>query len=220
MGVNMEVEGPPSSRGEFEKHGTPPSRRGKRGREEEIFEEAVVEKQQRSTIRRAPSPPLTVGEKTLCRRFLGLLHQQDIPQLEHLALDRRISRNVAMHLLQARGMERAGGNVLMSLVAAAGADSCRIVRHLAKWGEASPEMFATLILMGPQETQKAVAQEVMSCLGQRGGMPIVEALSQNLPPGARPDLEAVRQHLVELEQLSRQFGGLSLGLPDRGKPLM
>lgn len=221
----MEVDRPSSPIGEGDR-GQRPSRKNKRDREEEIFQQAVgtegqsrVDKRERSSIRRAPSGLFTVTEKSLSRRFLDLLHQQAIPELEHLASDPQMTRNVAMHLLQASGMERAGTNVLGHLLAAAGADSCRMARHLAKWGEASPEMFAVLILMGPEETQKAVAHEVMSCLGQRGGMPIVEALCQNLPPHVRPDLEEMRQQLLDLENLSRQLGGLNLGLPDRGKSL-
>jgi hypothetical protein len=218
----MEVEGSSSPIGGFEQQKSRSVRGLKRGREEEVFQRVVeerVEKRERGDIRRAPSTPLTVGEKSFCRHFLDLLFQGDIPQLERVASDPGMSRSVALHLLQASGMEKVGVNVLEHLLAASGADSSRMARHLAKWGEASPEMFAALIVMGPPESQAQVAQEVMSCLGQRGGMELVERLHQKLPPHIRPDLEKVRQQLVDLDLLSRELGGLHLGLPDRGKLL-
>jgi hypothetical protein len=104
----------------------------------------------------------------------------------------------------------AGVNEVKRLVALSGGDSRRIVRNLAKWGEASPDMFAALISMGPEEGQKGVARDVMSCLGQRGGLPMVESLYRALPQHIRPDLEEVRQHLLDIEQLRHQLGGLQV----------
>jgi hypothetical protein len=80
-------------------------------------------------------------------------------------------------------------------------------------------MFSSLILMGPEETQKELAREVMSCLGQRGGLPMAEALFRALPPRLRPNFEEVRQHLLDMQSLSHQLGGLQLGLPGRGDAL-
>jgi hypothetical protein len=81
-------------------------------------------------------------------------------------------------------------------------------------------MFSALILMGPEETQKELAREVMSCLGQRGGLPMAESLFKALPHHLRPNFEEVRQHLLDMQSLSHQLGGLQLGLPGRGDALL
>lgn len=223
----MEVEGQSPPRAGSEELEPRSSRKPKRAREVEVFQRVVesagesrVQKRERSEIRRAPSAPLNEGEKAFCRTFLKFLHEQKTLELERLVSDPQVSQSVALHLLQASGMERAGLGVLQGLVAACQGDSCRIARYLAKWGEASPEMFSVLISMGPEEVQKEVAREVMSCLGQRGGLPKAEALFQALPEHLRPNFEEVRQHLLDVEQLSHQLGGLQLGLPGRGDGLM
>jgi hypothetical protein len=223
----MEVEGQSPPRGGFEEPAPRASQKRKRDPEVDVFQRVVesagetrVQKRERSAIRRAPSEPLTAGEKAFCRTFLKFLHEQNVPELERLVSDPQVSKSVALHLLQASGMEGAGVRILQGLVLASGGDPCRTVRYLAKWGEASPDMLSTLILMGPEESQKEVAREVMSCIGQRGGLPLAEKLFGALPHHLRPNFEEVRQHLLDMQSLSHQLGGLQLGLPSRGDALL
>lgn len=223
----MEVEGMSPTGEVFDESGVRSSKRKKRSREADVFQktfeaegESEVRKKARGVIRRAPSAPLNEGEKTFCRAFLTLLHAKNIPELKRLVTDPQVSKSVALHLLQARGMEKAGSDVLQGLILASGGDTSRTVRYLAKWGEASPEMFSALILMAPEETQKDLAREIMSCHGQRGGLSAAEALFKALPHHLRPNLEEVRRHLLDIESLSHQLGGLQLGLPGRGDALL
>ena len=223
----MEIEGQSPSREVFDGPEVRSSKRKKRTRESDVFQRAVeaegesrVWKKERSEIRRAPAAPLTEGEAAFCRAFLTRLEERNVPELKRLVTDPAISKSVALHLLQAKGMERADVDVLQGLILAAGGDPCRTIRYLAKWGEASPEMFSTLISIGPEGEQKELAREIMSCLGQRGGLPMAEDLFKALPPHLRPNFEEVRQHLLDIQSLSHQLGGLQLGLPGRGDALL
>jgi hypothetical protein len=216
MGV---TETNPSSGGSAQ----PPSQRRKRVLEEDIFQQtvgteasSVAPKKIHRTVRAAPTAALSSEEHAFCQAFSRALSNGTSLELQSLASDPRVSKVVAMHLLQAKGIDRAGDPVLERLVTAAGGDPHRIVRHIAKWAEASPAVFRALIMMGPPSAQKDVAREVLSCLGQRGDMATVMPVFRALPASLRPKLEEIEARLSEIKQLREQLGGLHLGLPDRG----
>ena len=201
----------------------PPSKRGKRAREKDIFQQTVgtegspvAQKKLYRTVRAAPTAVLTSEDQAFCQTFSQALSDGASEDLQRLAADPRVSKVVALHLLQAKGIEHAGDPVLKSLVAAAGGDPHRVARHIARWAETSPAVFKALIMMGPASAQKDVAREVLSCLGQRGDMAAVMPVFLALPTPLRPKLEEIEARLSEIKQLREQLGGLHLGLPDRG----
>ena len=93
----MEVEGGlPPMEGASGREADPVQRK-KRSREQEVFQEAVgsggetrLQKRALSSIRRAPSAPLTKGEQGFCRRFIGALHEGNGEELERLEQEQEI----------------------------------------------------------------------------------------------------------------------------------